>query len=174
MHIPLKKTVYMVIWINEFTLFRNSLNVFPMVGKIPSFVNCLKIYVIYIRFFWGIYAIIYSLNLGIFSSSASRKHNIHNIFFIPFRLFNFFRRINNSSLAFGRTSAGIVWCFWGLCDTTCPLLVCVYSSDYEFCNWWLGEDIVFIFPREVKLHTLFGKNKVRQVIFWYFNFCKHL
>ena len=69
-------------------------------GKIPSFVNCLKIYVMYIRFFWGVYAIIYSLNLGIFSSSAPRKRNIHNIFYIPFRLFNFFIRINEKYISF--------------------------------------------------------------------------
>ena len=69
-------------------------------GKIPSFVNCLKIYVMYIRFFWGVYAIIYSLNLGIFSFSAPRKRNIHNIFYIPFRLFNFFWRINEKYIFF--------------------------------------------------------------------------
>ena len=49
-------------------------------GKIPSFVNCLKIYVMYIRFFWGVYAIIYSLNLGIFSFSAPELFNLHKTY----------------------------------------------------------------------------------------------
>ena len=53
----------------------------------------------YIRFFCGVYAIIYSLNLGIFSSSNPRKSNIHNIFYIPFRLFNFFGRINEKYIS---------------------------------------------------------------------------
>ena len=38
---------------------------------------------------------------------------------------------NNASLAFGRTSAGIVLCFWGIFDTI-GAISCVYSLIMSF------------------------------------------
>ena len=44
------------------------------------------------------------------------------------RLPFFCQKNNKASLSFGRTSAGIVWCFWGLCDTILHFMS-VYSLN---------------------------------------------
>ena len=69
---------------------------------------------------------------------------------------------NNASLSFGRTSAGIVSCFfWGLCDTICELFVWMYiltKLSLLSTNVWANLSYLFYFG-EVKVDTFFGTKK---------------
>ena len=66
---------------------------------------------------------------------------------------------NNASLSFGRTSAGIVSCFfWGLCDTICELFVWMYiltKLSLLSTNVWANLSYLF-YLGEVKVDTFFG------------------
>ena len=57
------------------------------------------------------------------------------------------RKRNNASLAFGKTSAGIVWCFLGaLSHYLYTFSQCIYPTD--FFNRSLGEIIALVWSRE--------------------------
>ena len=76
---------------------------------------------------------------------------------------------NNASLSFGRTSAGIVSCFfWGLCDTICELFVWMYiltKLSLLSTNVWANLSYLF-YLGEVKVDTNFlGRKRVSER-FW--------
>ena len=50
---------------------------------------------------------------------------------------------NKASLSFGRTSAGIVWCFWGMFHTiaTTTMEYLIAELARNLMNWGLSETI---------------------------------
>ena len=64
---------------------------------------------------------------------------------------------NNASLAFGRTSAGSVWCFFGGFVTLSAHFMYVYYNIMSFVTDDWAKFIVFVLPEEVKVYTLFGE-----------------
>ena len=64
-------------------------------------------------------------------------------------------KLNNASLAFGRTSAGSVWCFLGaLWHNPSTCLMCINKIMSFVTDDWMNF-IVFVLPEEVKVYTLF-------------------
>ena len=69
---------------------------------------------------------------------------------------------NNASLSFGRTSAGIVWFFWGaLRHYLCTLCVCIHLIKSLLTDDW-ALSIVVILPRLVKVCNFFKRNRVSR------------
>ena len=60
---------------------------------------------------------------------------------------------NNASLAFGRTSAGSVGCFFGG-FVTCTLYVMCINNIMSFVSDDWATFIVFVLPEEAKVYTL--------------------
>ena len=69
-------------------------------------------------------------------------------------------QIYNASLAFGRTSAGNVWCFFGaLLHHLYTFCMCINKIMSFVTDDWVNF-IVFVLPEEVKVYTLFGEKVI--------------
>ena len=65
--------------------------------------------------------------------------------------------LDNASLAFGRTSAGIVWCFLGaLWHYLCTFSVCIYLILTFLTDGW-GKFSQWFCPQELKFIYFLGK-----------------